>query len=156
MRRRPVSPMRLRLRCCVSGRASLRSSAANSRSRYYSRSRIIGRNACSSRYAAGTGYALIAVRGRSAARSWCVCHAPFSDQILWPEFLQLNKVLQAHLLDITVKLIRDHVHADAGDAEEMAEKGCLRASAICLRDLAATLRPGGLSQMSLTRVRADR
>ena len=53
----------------------------------------------------------------------CVCHAPFSDQILGPEFLQLNKVLQAHLLDITVKLIRDHVHADAGDAEEMAEKG---------------------------------
>jgi hypothetical protein len=26
-------------------------------------------------------------------------------------------------LDITLKLIRDHVHADAGDAEEMAEKG---------------------------------
>jgi hypothetical protein len=47
----------------------------------------------------------------------------FSDQILWPEFLQLNEVLQAHLLDITLKLIRDHVHADAGDAEEMAEKG---------------------------------
>jgi hypothetical protein len=36
----------------------------------------------------------------------------FSDQILWPEFLQLNEVLQAHLLDITLKLIRDHVHAD--------------------------------------------
>ena len=36
---------------------------------------------------------------------------------------QLNEVLQAHLLDITLKLIRDHVHADAGDAEEMTEKG---------------------------------
>ena len=29
-------------------------------------------------------------------------------------------------------------------------------SAICLRDLAATRRPGSLSQMSLTRARADR
>jgi hypothetical protein len=47
----------------------------------------------------------------------------FADHILWPEFLQLNAVLQAHLLDITLKLIREHVHADAADAEELAEKG---------------------------------
>ena len=47
----------------------------------------------------------------------------FSEQILWPEFVQLNDVLHAHLHDITLKLIRDHVHADTGDAEEVAEKG---------------------------------
>jgi hypothetical protein len=47
----------------------------------------------------------------------------FSDQILWPEFVQLNDVLHAHLHDITLTLIRDNVHADTGDAEEVAEKG---------------------------------
>ena len=69
-------------------------------------------------------YGLRPYRRPRQKRSTIMARLPraFSDQILWPEFLQLNEVLQAHLLDITLKLIRDHVHADAGDAEEMAEK----------------------------------
>jgi hypothetical protein len=70
-------------------------------------------------------YGLRPYRRPRQKRSTIMVRLPraFSDQILWPEFLQLNEVLQAYLLDITLKLIRDHVHADACDAEEMAEKG---------------------------------
>ncbi len=70
-------------------------------------------------------YGLRSYRRPRQKRSTIMVRLPraFSDQILWPEFLQLNEILQAHLLDITVKLIRDHVHADGGDAEEVAEKG---------------------------------
>ncbi len=46
----------------------------------------------------------------------------FSAQILWPEFVQLNEVLHAHLSEVTLKLIREHVHADTADAEEVAGK----------------------------------
>ena len=59
-------------------------------------------------------YGLRPYRRPRQKRSTIMVRLPraFSDQILWPEFLQLNEVLQAHLLDITLKLIRDHVHAD--------------------------------------------
>lgn len=46
----------------------------------------------------------------------------FADDILWPQFVQLNEVLRAHLSEITLKVIRDHVHADTAEPEEVAEK----------------------------------
>ena len=54
-------------------------------------------------------YGLRPYRRPRQKRSTIMVRLPraFSNQILWPEFLQLNEVLQAHLLDITVKLIRD-------------------------------------------------
>jgi hypothetical protein len=69
-------------------------------------------------------YGLRPYRHPRQKRSTIMVRLPrtFSDQILWPEFVQLNEVLHAYLHDITLKLIRDHVHADAGDAEEVAEK----------------------------------
>jgi hypothetical protein len=56
-------------------------------------------------------YGLRPYRRPRQKRSTIMVRLPraFSDQILWPEFLQLNEVLQAHLLDITLKLIRDHL-----------------------------------------------
>ena len=70
-------------------------------------------------------YGLHPYRRPRQKRSTIMVRLPraFSDQILWPEFAQLNDVLHAHLHDITLTLIRDHVHADTGDAEEVAEKG---------------------------------
>jgi hypothetical protein len=70
-------------------------------------------------------YGLRPYRQPRQKRSTIMVRLPraFSDQILWPEFVQLNEVLHAHLQDITLKLIRDYVHADTGDAEEVAEKG---------------------------------
>lgn len=44
----------------------------------------------------------------------------FSNQILWPEFLELNGDLRAYLLDVTLRLIHEQVHADTSDAEEIA------------------------------------
>ena len=44
----------------------------------------------------------------------------FADEILWPEYLELNNVLRTYLLAVTSRLIRDHVHADTSDVEEIA------------------------------------
>jgi len=67
-------------------------------------------------------YGLRPYRRPRQKRSTIMVRLPrgFSDQILWPEFIQLNEVLRAHLQDITLKLIRDHVHSDTDDAEEVA------------------------------------
>ena len=44
----------------------------------------------------------------------------FADQVLWPEFLQLDDILHRYLHDITLRLIREHVHKDVSEAEEVA------------------------------------
>lgn len=44
----------------------------------------------------------------------------FADQVLWPEFVQLDDILRRYLLEITLRLIREHVHGDVSDAEEVS------------------------------------
>lgn len=44
----------------------------------------------------------------------------FADQILWPEFVELDDILRHYLHDITLRLIREHVHKDVSEAEEVA------------------------------------
>lgn len=44
----------------------------------------------------------------------------FADQILWPEFVELDDILRRYLHDITLRLIREHVHKDVSEAEEVA------------------------------------
>ena len=44
----------------------------------------------------------------------------FADQVLWPEFSQLDDILRRYLNDITLRLIREHVHKDVSEAEEVA------------------------------------
>lgn len=44
----------------------------------------------------------------------------FADQVLWPEFSQLDDILRRYLNDITLRLIREHVHKDVSEAEEIA------------------------------------
>nr|WP_248114576.1 hypothetical protein [Bradyrhizobium sp. 2S1]MCK7667914.1 hypothetical protein [Bradyrhizobium sp. 2S1] len=39
------------------------------------------------------------------------------DQVLWPEFSELDQALQAYLHQVTLRVIRDEVFADASEAQ---------------------------------------
>lgn len=41
----------------------------------------------------------------------------FVNETLWPEFLELSKVLQSHLDEITNRIIAQGIHEDAGEEE---------------------------------------
>lgn len=45
----------------------------------------------------------------------------FSDEVLWPEFLELDKVLMSYLDSITDRIIAEEVHGDVREAEECNE-----------------------------------
>ncbi len=54
-------------------------------------------------------------------RNTVMIRAPqgFVDQVLWPEFVELNEALVAYLHEVTLRVIRDEVFADAGEAPEV-------------------------------------
>ncbi len=43
----------------------------------------------------------------------------FVDQVLWPEFQELNKALTQYLNEVTTRVIRDEVHRDTSEAAEV-------------------------------------
>ncbi|RAI54708.1 hypothetical protein [Roseicella frigidaeris] len=43
----------------------------------------------------------------------------FNDTVLWPEFVELDRALAAHLQEVTTRIIHGAVHADTSEAEEM-------------------------------------
>lgn len=45
----------------------------------------------------------------------------FVDQVLWPEFQELNKALVQYLNEVTLRVIREEVHGDASEAAEVAQ-----------------------------------
>jgi len=45
----------------------------------------------------------------------------FIDGVLWPEFEELDVVLSGYLAEITERLIRDAVHGETGEADEVPE-----------------------------------
>jgi hypothetical protein len=45
----------------------------------------------------------------------------FVDQVLWPEFDELNRALTIYLNQVTLRVIRDEVFADASEAAEVAQ-----------------------------------
>jgi hypothetical protein len=45
----------------------------------------------------------------------------FVEQVLWPEFQELSAALTAYLSEITEKVIREEVHGETGEAEEIDE-----------------------------------
>jgi hypothetical protein len=45
----------------------------------------------------------------------------FIEQVLWPEFQELSSALTAYLSEITNRLIREEVHGEMQDAEEVDE-----------------------------------
>ena len=45
----------------------------------------------------------------------------FVEKVLWSEFQELNAALIAYLSEITEKVIREEVHGETADADEIAE-----------------------------------
>ncbi len=45
----------------------------------------------------------------------------FLDEVLWPEFNELNRALVVSLEEVTVKVIAEVVHADASEATEVPQ-----------------------------------
>ena len=51
----------------------------------------------------------------------------FVDETLWPEFEELDKTLTEYLNDVTDRVIRESVHADNSEAEEVDQKALMSA-----------------------------
>ena len=68
-------------------------------------------------------YGLRPFRYRRMHRQSIIVSAPnsFVEQVLWPEFEELNAALTAYLSEITEKVIREAVHSETGDADEVEE-----------------------------------
>lgn len=66
-------------------------------------------------------YGLRPFRHRRMHRQSIVIKAPksFTEQVLWPEFQDLNSGLLAYLSEITEKVIREEVYRETGEAEEI-------------------------------------
>jgi hypothetical protein len=45
----------------------------------------------------------------------------FVDQVLWPEFQELNKALTQYLNEVTTRIIREEVHRDTSEATEVMQ-----------------------------------
>jgi hypothetical protein len=73
-------------------------------------------------------YGLRPFRYTRMHRQTVMIRAPASvvNKVLWPEFEELSQALNAHLLDITDRIIREEVYATTGEAEEIAEPPRLR------------------------------
>jgi hypothetical protein len=68
-------------------------------------------------------YGLRPFRYPRQRRTTVMVRAPrgFVDRILWPKFQELNIELRRYLHAVTLRLIRDEIHADTTEAPEVAE-----------------------------------
>ena len=68
-------------------------------------------------------YGLRPYRHRRMHRQTIMIKGPksFIEQVLWAEFQELNAALIAYLSEITEKVIREEVHGETGEAEEVDE-----------------------------------
>jgi hypothetical protein len=66
-------------------------------------------------------YGLAPYRQRRQRYSTVMLLVPrgFAEQVLWAEFREINQALQAHLNEITLRVIREDVDADASEAAEV-------------------------------------
>lgn len=69
-------------------------------------------------------YGLKPFRYRRMHRQSVVIRAPtsFIDDVLWPEFQQLNDALATYLSEVTETVIGTAVHGETGEAEVVAEQ----------------------------------
>jgi len=68
-------------------------------------------------------YGLEPYRYRRQRRTTLMVRAPrqFTEEVLWPEFNELDGELQTYLHEVTLKLIRQEVYSDTSDAQELPE-----------------------------------
>jgi hypothetical protein len=73
-------------------------------------------------------YGVKPFRYRRMQRQTIVVKAPksFLETVLWPEFKEINGILVEYLSSQTARVIREEVHSDVSDAEEVAEGPRLR------------------------------
>lgn len=67
-------------------------------------------------------YALRPYRYARQRRTTVMVRVPrsFVDETLWPEFLELSKVLQSYLDEVTERVISRAIHANEGEEEVIA------------------------------------
>jgi hypothetical protein len=67
-------------------------------------------------------YGLQPYRLHRQHRNTVMVQAPkgFINEVLWPEFTELHLTLQAYLQEVTLRIIREEVHADASEAPEVS------------------------------------
>ncbi len=68
-------------------------------------------------------YGIRPFRYRRMHRQSIIIRAPksFVEQVLWPEFDELSAALTTYLSEITEKVIREEVHGETGEADEVDE-----------------------------------
>jgi hypothetical protein len=68
-------------------------------------------------------YGMRPYRYHRQRRNTVMVRAPkgFIHEVLWPEFVELDSALQAYLHEVTLRIIREEVFADASEAQEVAE-----------------------------------
>jgi hypothetical protein len=68
-------------------------------------------------------YGLKPYRYRRQRYTTVLVRAPrsFIDQVLWPEFGELNDALRVYLNEVTERIIRDEVFTDTSEAPEVAQ-----------------------------------
>ena len=72
-------------------------------------------------------YGLRPYRYHRQKRTTVMLRAPrsFLDQVLWPEFVELNAALTEYLAEMTAKIIREEVYGETAEAEEVTDPGRL-------------------------------
>ncbi len=68
-------------------------------------------------------YGLLPYRHRRQRLTTVMVRVPrgFVDEVLWPEFVELNRALVAYLNEVTLRVIRDEVFAGASEAAEVPQ-----------------------------------
>jgi hypothetical protein len=68
-------------------------------------------------------YGLKPYRYYRQRRTTLMVKAPrsFMDQTLWPEYEELSRELQTYLAEVTDRVIREAIHGDDSDADEVEE-----------------------------------
>jgi hypothetical protein len=68
-------------------------------------------------------YGLRPYRYRRMQRQTLLLRGPrsFLETVLWAEFRELNRALSSYLAEVTERVIREAVHAETADAEELDE-----------------------------------
>jgi hypothetical protein len=67
-------------------------------------------------------YGLHPYRLHRQRRNTVMVRAPrsFINDVLWPEFNELHHMLQAYLQEVTLRIVREEIHADASEATEVS------------------------------------
>jgi hypothetical protein len=67
-------------------------------------------------------YGLKPYRYRRQRRTTVMVHVTrtFVDDVLWPQFVELDQTLRAHLESVTERIIREAIDGDGSDVEERA------------------------------------